>query len=89
MTTNIWRTAVLVLLISLGLSACSEQESLCEKATNMKADQLKVTGATRNRFLDECRSQAKTYTTEQWKCLIARMEQREAYEKAMATCVPQ
>jgi hypothetical protein len=89
MTTNVWCTAVLVLLISLGLSGCSEQASLCEEATNMKADQLKVTGPTRKKFLDECRTQAMAFTTEQWKCLITRMEQREAFEKAMGTCVPQ
>ena len=89
MTTNVWCTAVLLLLISLGLSACSEQESLCKKATNMKSYELKVTDATRQRFLDECRSKGMAYTTKQWECLITRMEQRETYEKAMATCVPQ
>ena len=90
MTTNVWCTAVLVLLlISLGLSACSEQVSSCKKAMNLKSDQLKVTDTTRQKFLDQCRSKGMAFTTEQWECLITRMEQREAYEKAMAACVPQ
>ena len=89
MTTNVWCTAVLVLLISLGLSACSEQASLCKKAMNLKSDQLKVTDTTRQKFLDQCRSKGMAFTIEQWKCLITRMEQREAWEKAMAACVPQ
>jgi hypothetical protein len=89
MTTKVWRTAVHVLLISLGLSACSEQESLCKEAMTMKSAQLKVTDATRARFLDQCRSGAIAYTIEQWQCLITRMKQREAYDKAMATCVPE
>ncbi len=89
MTTNVWCTAVLVLLISLGLSACSEQVSLCNKAMNLKSDQLKVTDTTRQKFLDQCRSKGRAYTTEQWECLITRMEQRETYEKAMAACIPQ
>jgi hypothetical protein len=89
MTTKVWRTAVHVLLISLGLSACSEQESLCKEAMKMRSDQLKVTDATRTKFLDQCRSRGMAYTTEQWECLITRMQQREAYEKAMATCLPE
>jgi hypothetical protein len=89
MTTNVWCTAVLVLLISLGLSACSEQASLCKEAMNLKSDQLKVTDTTRKKFLDQCRSKGMAYTTEQWECLITRMQQREAYDKAMATCIPE
>ncbi len=87
MTTKAWCTAVL--LISLGLSACSEQRSLCKEAMNMRSDQLKVADTTREKILDECRSRGTAYTTEQWECLITRMEQREAYDKAMATCVPE
>jgi hypothetical protein len=89
MTTKAGCTAVLVLLISLGLSACSEQASLCKKAMNLKSDQLKVTDTTRKKFLDQCRSKGMAFTTAQWECLITRMEQRETYEKAMATCVPE
>ena len=44
-------TAVLVLLISLGVSACSEQASLRKEAMNMKPDQLRVTDTTRKKFL--------------------------------------
>ena len=42
---------VLVLLISLGLSACIEQASLRKEAMNMKSDQLRVTDTTRKKFL--------------------------------------
>ena len=86
MTTKAWCTAVLVLLISLGFSACSEEVSLCKEAMNIRSDQLKVTEPTRKKFLDECRSRGFTYTPDQWKCIIKRLEQREAYDKAIGAC---
>ena len=86
MTIKAWRTVVLVLLISFGLSACSEEVSLCKEAMNVRSDQLKVTDPTRKKFLDECRNRGYTYTPDQWKCIIKRLEKREAYDKAIGAC---
>jgi len=86
MTTKAWCTVVLVLLISFGLSACSEEVSLCREAMNVRSDQLKVTDPTRNKFVGECRTRGFAYTPDQWKCIIKRLEQREAYDKAIGAC---
>ena len=86
MATKAWCTAVFVFLISLGLSACSEEVSLCKEAMNLRSDQLKVTDPTRKKFVDECRTRGFTYTPDQWKCIIKRLEQREAYDKAIGAC---
>lgn len=66
-----------------------EQVSLCNEAMNMKSEQLKLTDTTRKRILEQWRSKGMAYTTQQWECLITRLEQREAYDKAMVTCIPE
>lgn len=66
-----------------------EQVSLCKEAMNMKSEQLKLTDTTRKRILEQWRSKGMAYTTQQWECLITRLEQREAYDKAMVTCIPE
>lgn len=75
-----------ILFVSLGLSACSEEVSLCKEVMNLRSDQLKLTDVTRQKFVGECRTRGMAYTVEQWQCIRKKLEQREEYDKAIGAC---
>jgi hypothetical protein len=74
------------MITCFGLSACSEQKSLCKQAMELRATQLGASEGDRLKFVDNCRTRANAYPAEQWKCIVAKMEQGTAYDDATESC---
>jgi hypothetical protein len=76
---------VLVVLFNLGVFD-SERVALCKEAMDINAAQLKSGAEGRRKFIASCRLEANQITAEQWRCVIAAMNQGTAYRQALTQC---